>query len=180
MHELITYNWQDIQTIVIDFDGVFTDNSVYVQEDGTELVKCSRADGLGLNLLRNYSTAIKWELDILILSTEKNRVVTKRAEKMGIKCFQAIKNKRKFIRKYRSDSKEHNKDGKILYIGNDLNDYEAMLECDLIFCPRDSHQLIRQIAHHVIPVDGGDGVIRELVETILPNSPELLLSYLNS
>src|SRR5713101_7078233 len=76
-----------IRLVVFDFDGVFTDNMVYVFEDGREAVRCSRADGIGLRKLD------KANVQTVILSTEVNPVVTARSQKLGIRCVQGCVNK---------------------------------------------------------------------------------------
>ena len=68
----------DIDAIILDFDGVLTDNSVYVDQNGIEQVKCSRSDGLAFDVLR------KLKKPIHILSTEKNPVVLARASKLKV------------------------------------------------------------------------------------------------
>ncbi len=71
-----------IRLVAFDFDGVFTDNMVYVLEDGTEAVRCFRSDGLGLQKLKNLG------IETVIISTEANPVVTARARKLKIRCIQ--------------------------------------------------------------------------------------------
>ena len=73
-------NWKDINTIIFDFDGVFTNNKVYVDQNGAESICCDRSDGLGIDILRKFKKKMNWELDIFIMSTEKNKVVTQRAK----------------------------------------------------------------------------------------------------
>ena len=74
-------DWKDVHTIVFDFDGVLTDNKVWIDQDGTESVCCDRGDGLGFDLLRTFIKANNWALNCFILSKEKNPVVSARAEK---------------------------------------------------------------------------------------------------
>lgn len=69
---------QHVKLVCFDFDGVFTDNSVYVSEDGVESVRCSRADGIGLTKLRSIG------IQILVLSTEINPVVGRRCDKLQL------------------------------------------------------------------------------------------------
>ena len=73
------------EKIIFDFDGIFTDNNVLINQDGIETVKCSRADGLGLDILKKFIDKKNWNLDYFILSTEKNPVVMSRAKKLKIK-----------------------------------------------------------------------------------------------
>ena len=79
--------WNEFHTIVFDFDGVFTDNKVYLNEQGEESIRCDRSDGLGINLLNRFKIKNSWDLEYFILSKEKNIVVNKRAEKLQIESL---------------------------------------------------------------------------------------------
>ena len=79
---------KNIRLVAFDFDGVFTDNMVYVLEDGSEAVRCSRSDGIGLQKLK------KLKIETAIISTEPNPVVSARARKLDIECFQDCHDKR--------------------------------------------------------------------------------------
>ena len=77
----------DIDLVILDFDGVLTDNRVYVMEDGREAVACHRGDGWGIGILQQAG------IEVIILSTESNPVVSARAEKLGIECHQNCSDK---------------------------------------------------------------------------------------
>jgi len=117
-----------IHTIIFDFDGVFTDNKVLVAEDGSEAVVCSRADGLGLDLLRAFVASCGWTGSYFILSKETNPVVLKRASKLKLECKVSIKNKLEFVNKYFSENLPFNSEpfSGLVFIGNDLNDLPVM------------------------------------------------------
>ena len=152
-------NLHEIDLFVFDFDGVLTNNTVCIDQNGIESVLCSRADGLAFDVLR------KLKKPVYILSTEKNAVVSSRAEKLNIPTLQGIKNKEEALRGL--------VDGlgfkltNIVYIGNDLNDYNAMRICGYTACPADSHERIKNIATFILKTSGGMGVARELLEDIL-------------
>ena len=93
-------HWSTIHTIIFDFDGVFTDNSVIVASNGLEHVVCSRLDGLGLDILRNYSNDVSWKLTTFVLSTEKNPVVAARCSKLKLDCVQGVSDKQSYIQQY--------------------------------------------------------------------------------
>ena len=76
-----------IDLLILDFDGVLTDNRVYITQDGKEAVACHRGDGWGIRLLKNAG------LEIIILSTETNPVVSARAKKLGVECIQGCSDK---------------------------------------------------------------------------------------
>jgi YrbI family 3-deoxy-D-manno-octulosonate 8-phosphate phosphatase len=149
----------NVDAFIFDFDGVLTDNSVYLDEGGCEMVRCSRADGLAFDVLH------KLDKPAYILSTEKNKVVTARANKLKVPVLQGINNKVDSLKEIA------NKKGfdlqNILYVGNDLNDYQALQLCGLSVCPADSHPKVKEISDIVLNTNGGNGVVRELLEEVL-------------
>jgi YrbI family 3-deoxy-D-manno-octulosonate 8-phosphate phosphatase len=160
MHSLLqNITIDDISAFVFDFDGVMTNNLVYIDQTGSECVSCSRGDGLAFDVLR------KLEKPAYILSTEKNPVVKARAEKLQVPVLHGISNKvsaiNELVRAKKYDLR------KIFYVGNDLNDYRIMQKSGYTACPSDSHPIIKQIASITLQAKGGDGVIRELLEEVL-------------
>jgi len=150
--------FDNIEAFVFDFDGVLTDNLVQVHENGSESVKCSRADGLAFDVLR------KLKKPVYILSTEKNPVVESRAKKLKVEAIYGVSNKVQSLKKL-VDLKGYNLDN-IVYMGNDLNDYNVMQLCGFSACPDDSHHKIKEISSIVLNTNGGMGVIRELLEDV--------------
>ena len=149
----------DVDVLFFDFDGVLTDNLVHLDQDGKEWVSCSRADGLAFDVLR------KLNKPVYIFSTEKNGVVTARANKLKIPALQGIGNKFERIKILATEEKFDL--AKVLYVGNDLNDYQVMQLCGYTACPSDSHKKIKEIATFVLNTKGGKGVVRELLEDVL-------------
>jgi YrbI family 3-deoxy-D-manno-octulosonate 8-phosphate phosphatase len=151
-------NFQDIDLFIFDFDGVLTPNAVFVDQNGKESVQCSRSDGLAfdvLNKLRKIS---------YIVSTEKNPVVAARAKKLNIFFMQGVENKLEILSQITS---KHNIElDRVLFVGNDLNDYFAMKSCGLSVCPSDSHPKIINLADITLRSSGGYGVVRELLEEV--------------
>src|SRR3954464_4332441 len=76
-----------IRLVVFDFDGVFTDNTVYVSQDGTEMVRCWRSDGIGLRLLEKVG------INIIVISTEENPIVALRCKKLKVRCIHGCADK---------------------------------------------------------------------------------------
>ena len=150
---------ENIDVFVLDFDGVLTNNLVYVNQEGIESVACSRADGLAFDVLRELVKPT------YILSTEKNQIVTTRANKLKIPALQGINNKVEALKEI-ADKEGFNLKN-ILYVGNDLNDYQVMKLCGFSVCPADSHPKIKEIASIVLKTNGGNGIARELLEDIL-------------
>ena len=68
-------SYKEIHTIIFDFDGVFTDNKVFLSQDGQEIVQCDRSDGLAFDILRAFKKQYNWEIRYFVLSTETNKVV---------------------------------------------------------------------------------------------------------
>ena len=148
----------DIDIIVFDFDGVLTNNYVYLNSNGEEFVSCSRSDGLAFDVLK------KLNKPYYIVSTEKNLVVCARAKKINASVVQGIDNKVNAVKKI--VKKENSSLKRIFYIGNDLNDYLVMNMCGYTACPSDSHKKIKSISDIVLNTKGGLGVARELLEDI--------------
>ena len=148
----------NIELMVYDFDGVMTDNKVYVDQNGKEMVQVNRGDGLGVSEIK------KLGIQQIIISTEKNTVVSSRATKLGIPCLQGIENKKTVLMDY---CEKNNIDlQNVAYMGNDLNDKDAMIMSGVTFCPADAHESIKAIAEYVLKTNGGNGVIRELYDFI--------------
>ena len=150
---------KNIQVLFLDFDGVLTNNLVHLDQNGKELASCSRADGLAFDVLR------KLEIPVFIISTERNPVVSARANKLNVKVIQGVFNKvdavRNIVNQYKFDI------NKTLYVGNDLNDYYVMRFCGFSLCPADSHPKIKDISDITLKTSGGNGVVRELLEDVL-------------
>ena len=88
----------NLRLLVSDFDGVFTDNKVYVDSMGNELVCCSKADSLGIDYFRRSRDQGNLSFDFIVLSTEKNSVVAARCSKLQLECHSGIGDKAQFLR----------------------------------------------------------------------------------
>ncbi len=150
---------QSIKAIVFDFDGVMTDDQVYITETGQEMVMVSRSDGMGISALRNAG------LKLLILSKERNPVVARRAEKLQIEVIQACDNKLEALTKWLS--KNQLLLSQCAYVGNDINDLQCMQAVKLAIAPIDAHPQATQAAHWRLTRAGGKGAIRELSDAII-------------
>jgi N-acylneuraminate cytidylyltransferase len=149
----------EITTIFFDFDGVFTDNTVYVDQNGIEAVRCSRADGLGIKLLH------KEHIRMVIISSEENPVVSARAAKLNLPVFQGYDEKAVFLEGYLQREKIDPE--QTAFIGNDINDLEAMRLFKYRVCPADSHPEILECANIKLNTSGGNGAVREFCEMII-------------
>ena len=154
-----TIQAKDIDLIVYDFDGVMTDNRVFVIQDGTEAVVVNRADGLGVGRIRASG------IPQLILSTETNPVVKARAAKLGLEVIASCDDKRIALGSF---CKQNGYDlQKVIYVGNDLNDLEVMNIVGFPVAPADAHSDIKNVAKLITKAKGGEGVVRELSDLIV-------------
>ena len=149
----------NIDAFIFDFDGVLTNNLVYLNQDGQEWVACSRSDGIAFDVLRKLGKPA------YILSTEINPIVKARANKLKVPALQGVNDKAKTLSLLMEEQKYNL--SKVMYVGNDLNDYEAMLICGFSACPADSHKKIKSISNIHLQTNGGNGVVRELLEEVL-------------
>lgn len=150
---------QPIELLVLDFDGVLTDNRVYVLEDGREAVACNRGDGMGLAQLRQLG------LPIVVLSTEKNSVVDARCRKLHLECKHGLDDKRAALVEL---AREKNVDlAHVVYVGNDVNDLGCMEAAGFALAVADAHARAREQADFVLSARGGHGAVRELCDILL-------------
>lgn len=162
-------NIKNINTIIFDFDGVFTNNKVLINQDGIESVICDKSDSLGISMLKKYIKNNNIDIEIFILSTETNKVIKQRARKLNLNHFQAIKNKYSFVKDYFISKNLNLKTAfsSLLYVGNDLNDLEIIEKAGFSACPSDANKIIKKEAKINLTLKGGEGCIRELIEILL-------------
>tara|TARA_B100000780_G_scaffold263367_1_gene217215 strand:- start:15072 stop:15578 length:507 start_codon:yes stop_codon:yes gene_type:complete len=147
-----------IELVVFDFDGVFTNNFVYVDEHGVEQVRCNRSDGLGLKKLKEIN------INSYIVSTETNNVVQARAKKLGISCLNAIEDKGSAVKDL---VKSLNIDlGRVMFVGNDINDIPAFKAVGFPVGVADSYNDIDEYILFKTIRLGGCGAVREICDMI--------------
>ncbi|MGR3609905.1 MAG: cytidylyltransferase domain-containing protein [Sulfitobacter sp.] len=151
---------QKINAIVMDFDGVHTDNLVLTDQNGAESVRTSRGDGMGISMLRETGL---WHM--MILSKERNPVVLKRAEKLKLEVHYEVDDKVQALREWLAVRNLNW--ANLLYVGNDLNDYAAMELAGVSVCPSDAHPAILGMADWILPLPGGKGALRRMSEILL-------------
>jgi len=145
-----------IRLVAFDFDGVFTDNMVYVFEDGSEAVRCFRSDGIGLQKLKNLG------IETIIISTEANPVVSARAHKLKIRCVQDCRDKRAVLEKTAQDQGIGLTE--VAFVGNDINDLPC-LECvALPIVVQDALPDVVPTAIYRTQRPGGHGAVREICD----------------
>jgi len=149
-----------ISMIVLDFDGVLTDDRVWVNENGQEMVAASRSDGMGLERLRNETG-----IGVMVLSRESNPVVTARCKKLGIPVWQSVLKKGLAIREILDENNLSPED--VIFMGNDINDLEVFSEVGFAVAPADAHSTVLRRADLILSQEGGKGAVRELCDMIL-------------
>ncbi len=145
-----------IRLVAFDFDGVFTDNTVYVLRDGSEMVRCFRGDGLGLRKLEQAG------IETVIISTETDPVVSARSRKLGIRCIQGCEDKKaalETIVKEMGISMVQ-----VAFLGNDINDLSCLTSVGLPMVVQDSHPDVLPYAQYQTIRQGGHGAVREICD----------------
>lgn len=150
--------------LVMDFDGVLTNDEVIVNQDGLESVICNRGDGIGFWLLREAG------ITAIVISSETNPVVRKRCEKLGIQSYQGTLDKATVLKKYLAENKIPAEN--TVYIGNDINDLQCFPLVGCAAAPADAHDLVKSKADIILKRNGGQGVVRELCELIVRRNKE--------
>ncbi|MFD1830510.1 cytidylyltransferase domain-containing protein [Streptomyces desertarenae] len=149
----------DVDAVVLDFDGTQTDDRVYVDSDGRETVAVHRGDGLGIAALRRAG------LPLLILSTEENPVVAARARKLRIPVLHGVDRKDLALKQWCEE--QGIAPERVLYVGNDVNDLPCFGLVGWPVAVASAHDVVRGAARAVTSVPGGAGAIREIASWIL-------------
>ncbi|MFD1949588.1 cytidylyltransferase domain-containing protein [Sphingomonas arantia] len=145
--------------IVMDFDGVFTDDRVFTDQDGRETVACSRSDGMGIERLRRAG------VPMLVVSKEANPVVAARCRKLRLPYHHGVDDKLPLVRDWLQA--EGHDPARTIYVGNDINDIACMTFVGCAVAPRDAHPSVLRIADVVLDADGGRGALRRLADLLL-------------
>ncbi|MYR01567.1 N-acylneuraminate cytidylyltransferase [Streptomyces sp. SID6139] len=156
----------DIDAVVLDFDGTQTDDRVLIDSEGRELVSVHRGDGLGIAALRRSG------LRMLILSTEQNPVVAARARKLKLPVLHGIDRKDLALKQWCEE--QGIAPERVLYVGNDVNDLPCFTLVGWPVAVASAHDVVRGAARAVTSLPGGDGAIREIASWILGPSLDSL------
>ncbi len=146
--------------MVFDFDGVMTDNRVWVNELGEEIIAANRSDSLGLETMMEQT-----DIQVMVLSRETNPVVAARCKKLGLPVLQAVLNKDEAIKRVIAD--KNLKAEEIIFMGNDTNDLVVFPEVGFAVAPADAHHRVKRQADLVLSAKGGRGAVRQLCDLIL-------------
>jgi len=151
---------EQVKLLVLDFDGVLTDNRVWVDQNGKEIIAASRSDGMGLEMLRK-----KTDIDVVVMSKETNPVVTARCDKLGIQVFQSVDQKEKTLIELMDEKKVTSEE--VVYVGNDLNDIDCFPIVGYAVVPNDAFVIARRKADLVLDHPGGFGAVRDICEMLI-------------
>ncbi|MBZ6228271.1 N-acylneuraminate cytidylyltransferase [Streptomyces olivaceus] len=156
----------DIDAVVLDFDGTQTDDRVLIDSDGREFVSVHRGDGLGIAALRRSG------LTMLILSTEVNPVVAARARKLKLPVLHGIDRKDLALKQWCEE--QGIAPERVLYVGNDVNDLPCFALVGWPVAVASAHDAVRGAARAVTTVPGGEGAVREVATWLLGPSLDAL------
>ena len=149
-----------IKLIVLDFDGVLTDNLVETNARGKETVKTSKSDSLALSNFRKKFPAIPF----IVLSSEKNNSILKRCQKLNLECFQVDSDKKVFLDKYIAENKIDAKN--VLYLGNDVNDLTSLQFVGYPVIVSNSDISLFKYNFRILKSNGGNGALKELLNLL--------------
>jgi 3-deoxy-D-manno-octulosonate 8-phosphate phosphatase (KDO 8-P phosphatase) len=152
--------FKQIRCFVFDVDGVLTDSTIWLLEDGQQVRRMNIKDGYALQL------AIKKGYQMLVISGGNAPAVKERLNKLGVtNVFIGVENKLELLNRF---LKENNfSTEQVLYMGDDIPDHECMLGCGLPCCPADAVPEIKHISRFVATHKGGEGCVREVIEKVL-------------
>lgn len=149
-----------INTFIFDYDGVFTNGTVILQNSGDPLRTANVKDGYALQL------AIKKGYRIVVISGGRSDSISNRFDTLNVTdVFLSVDNKIDVYKKYLSD---HGLEAKnVLYMGDDIPDYKVMKEVGVATCPADAAEEIKSISHYISHLNGGEGCVRDILEQVM-------------
>ena len=151
---------KNIKLVIFDVDGVFTDGGVYLDGDGEEMLKFSRIDGKGIELLKK-------KCKIVVISSEVSAIVIERMKKLDVECYMGIKNKLEVYEQLKKTLKL--KDEEICVCGDDIQDICILEKAGFSCCPANAQEEVKRICNFVSSKKGGEGFVRGVCNLILKN-----------
>ena len=145
---------QKPKILLTDFDGCLTDDRVWLNQEGEEFIAANRKDGLAVKRLKSLG------IQVVITSTETNKVVLARGNKMGVEVLQGLSDKAVAIEQYLEQKNSSWED--VWYIGNDVNDLGAIRKAKFSICPSDAVKAVKKEVDLKLKTKGGYGVLSEL------------------
>lgn len=178
----LSSEWADIRLLVLDFDGVLTDNKVLVDETGRESIVCNRSDGLGLERLKARGVRV------MVLSQERNGVVAARCRKLGLPCLQGCTDKLGTLQRIVEGDLQFGcnevwggkgergdfggiQRSQVAYVGNDVNDLACLRWVAWPIAVADAVPEVLASAKYVTRSAGGRGAVREICDLLVESMP---------
>ena len=157
---MINYDLKKVRAVIFDVDGVLSAGTISMDAEGQPQRTMNIKDGYAIQF------AVKHGLEIAIITGGKGESIRKRYESLGVKdifmsCGVKIKTYEDYI------AKKGLKDEEVIYVGDDIPDYEIMLRVGCACCPKDACEDIKRISRYVSPKKGGKGCARDILEQIL-------------
>ena len=150
---------QQVKMLVLDFDGILTDNRVWVDGEGHEFVAANRSDSMGIREL------VKHGVEVFVLSTEVDPAVSARCKKMNVPVMQGIEAKAGVLSRVLQEKSID--PANVIYAGNDINDLPCFPVVGYAVTVPDAVPVVRQAADFILNEKGGHGAVRELCDLIL-------------
>lgn len=152
--------FKKITTFVFDVDGVLTDGTVLVLENGLQARRMNIKDGLALQM------ALKNRFRVLVVSGANPKPVKERLIKLGVQdVYMSVSNKKDFVSNYISEKGLNWEE--LLFMADDLPDLELLKKAGVASCPADAVQEVKEVSHYISPVNGGLGCVRDIIEKVL-------------
>ncbi|MFH0999198.1 MAG: DUF2520 domain-containing protein [Bacteroidota bacterium] len=149
-----------ITTLIFDYDGVLTDGTVYPSSDGEMMRAANVKDGYALQL------AVKKGFNVAVISGGKSATMTKRLEALNIQDVHlGVKDKVGVFHQYLAD--KNLKKEQVLYMGDDIPDFQIMQEVGVATCPEDAVEEIKSISDYISHKEGGKGAVRDIVQQVM-------------
>src|SRR3954467_10005290 len=158
--ESFLHKLKDISTFIFDVDGVLTDGSVYVMENGEQARQFNIKDGYAIQL------AVKCGYNVCAISGSRSKIAIHRLNSLGVKdVYVGANRKVDKIKLYMEE--KHVIGSNVLYMGDDIPDLGAMQLVGLPTCPADAAEEIKEVSLYVSPQTGGRGCVRDVIEKVL-------------
>lgn len=151
---------KNITTFVFDYDGVFTDGTVILTENGEQLRTANVKDGYALQLARKNGYRIA------VISGGTSESIRHRMYKLKIMdVFIKVDHK---INVYRDFLKQNGLTrDEVLFMGDDIPDLQIIQEAGVAVCPADAAEEIKALSHYISPLKGGEGCVRDILEQVM-------------
>ena len=157
---MINYDLKKVRAVIFDIDGVLSANTITLYPEGEPMRTVNIKDGYAMQL------AVKQGLRIAIMTGADVKSIRMRYEKLGVKdIFTGCSVKIQVYEKFLADNTLS--DEEVIFVGDDIPDYEVMRRCGCPCCPSDACSDIKEISCYISSREGGDGVGRDIVEQVL-------------